>query len=316
MSNMYDGFSPIPRAPTCQDEFLAQYYGRAPVIMRSSNAVCQADEQTRGTKRKSHKISEHVLASSPCACEPLSLRARLNPAQLKRQFGNIEVLLSTMEQEAYKTCKLANFGEYLDRLKESGETLPGDEQYLLQDGGALLQQHPEIVQGYTLPVLFQHIHNCSTSTKQKCIEDAAKTTAKIQAAQVEADKYGYILHTTTTLGLGVAGKGGGLPFHRHNEVVNETMHGSKRWFVSQQRPKHVSPTQTQQQWLENALPKLTDSEKALIWTGVVNEGEAVYVPEGFYHAVMNESNVAVTVSSVAEAQMPGSLLDSMEVWLQ
>ena len=215
---------------------------------------------------------------------------RLDPANFS-SHGPIEVLLSTMEQEAYKTCKIAFLSDYLDSLQSSAtkSNSRGDELYLLQDGGALLAKHPTIVRGYRVPCVF-HTHSpCSCTSSPHLSLQRARATEPLA-------------HTDPVLGFGLAGQGGGLPFHRHNEVVNETIVGVKIWFLSRTRPQGVCPTHTHYQWVTEVLPNLDAHARKQVWVGEVREGEAIYVPEGWYHAVLNKG-VVVSVSSVAPNQM-------------
>ncbi|KAK7474977.1 hypothetical protein BaRGS_00033788 [Batillaria attramentaria] len=84
----------------------------------------------------------------------------------------------------------------------------------------------------------------------------------------------------------VGATGSGLTFHTHYDAWNGMVFGKKRWFVY---PDNKSPPGgmkfTNREWYEIIYPKLTREHRPL--ECVQEEGEIIYVPEGYYHAVMN-----------------------------
>ncbi|KAK7474975.1 hypothetical protein BaRGS_00033786 [Batillaria attramentaria] len=84
----------------------------------------------------------------------------------------------------------------------------------------------------------------------------------------------------------VGATGSGLTFHDHYDAWNGMVFGKKRWFVY---PDNKSPPGgmkfTNREWYEIIYPKLTREHRPL--ECVQEEGEIIYVPEGYYHAVMN-----------------------------
>ena len=120
-------FPPIPRVKVqekrkiesdclSRKHFNKYYYGKQPVILKSSNTTCRCccTKQQRGQYT--------TVCRCPCLCDSPCLRSRLNPSYLRDQFGAVDVLLSTVEQEAYKTCKLASFHEYLQQIQYHGSS--------------------------------------------------------------------------------------------------------------------------------------------------------------------------------------------------
>jgi len=95
------------------------------------------------------------------------------------------------------------------------------------------------------------------------------------------------------LSFGVAGPGTGVPFHFHGPGWAESIHGRKRWFLSppHHRPE-FHPNKTTLQWFLQDYPK----EKVALHECTVHPGEAIYFPDGWWHATLN-IDTAVFIST-------------------
>ncbi|KAK7479236.1 hypothetical protein BaRGS_00029484, partial [Batillaria attramentaria] len=78
--------------------------------------------------------------------------------------------------------------------------------------------------------------------------------------------------------------GTGLEFHAHNDARNGVVFGMKRWFLY---PDNRCPPGGIPKWYEHIYlsQKLTEEEKPL--ECVQEAGEIIYIPEGYWHAVIN-----------------------------
>jgi hypothetical protein len=106
----------------------------------------------------------------------------------------------------------------------------------------------------------------------------------------------------------VGQQGTGLPFHFHKEAWNEAVAGLKRWSVyppSEVPPAHYLMIDSHAEWLQTVLPKLLPAERPA--ECLQRPGELVYVPEGWWHAVVNvEPTMAVIKNNVPTRFDPNS----------
>jgi oxalate decarboxylase/phosphoglucose isomerase-like protein (cupin superfamily) len=93
--------------------------------------------------------------------------------------------------------------------------------------------------------------------------------------------------------------GTGLPFHFHSETWNVVAHGRKRWAVFGPSGQNISfnPEHTLLQWLTEVAPKSGARPLEVIQ----EEGDVLYIPEGYYHAVLN---LGETVSVAHQLNVP------------
>ncbi|KAK7462073.1 hypothetical protein BaRGS_00038521, partial [Batillaria attramentaria] len=88
-----------------------------------------------------------------------------------------------------------------------------------------------------------------------------------------------------TFYLGASGSG--VSFHAHNDGRGAMVFGRKRWFVypaTKSPPGGLFPFSVME-WYAHIYPKLTEEERPL--ECVQEAGEIFYIPEGYYHAVIN-----------------------------
>ena len=97
------------------------------------------------------------------------------------------------------------------------------------------------------------------------------------------------------LSFGVGGPHSGVPLHIHGPGFSETVVGRKRWWLSPPRPKPTfDPNATALEWALGRLASRTDEGEgapadpaAEEVACTVEEGEAVYFPDGWWHATLN-----------------------------
>lgn len=89
------------------------------------------------------------------------------------------------------------------------------------------------------------------------------------------------------LSFGVGGHLSGVPFHVHGAGFSETLHGAKAWFFSRHAPSHWLPNATSAYWLRSVLPGLSAGAREALDTCTLYPGQAVFFPEGWYHATVN-----------------------------
>lgn len=117
------------------------------------------------------------------------------------------------------------------------------------------------------------------------------------------------------LSFGVGGPHSGVPLHIHGPGFSETVVGRKRWWLSPPRPKpEFDPNATALEWALGHLARWTDEGEgtpvdpaeeedagagarsgrredgrpsARMMACTVEEGEAVYFPDGWWHATLN-----------------------------
>ncbi|CAE7363463.1 Jmjd8, partial [Symbiodinium sp. KB8] len=112
-------------------------------------------------------------------------------------------------------------------------------------------------------------------------------------------------------------------WHTHGATVQMTVHGRKRWFLYP--PGHYPPGDgpgggfSLTDWLQLVYPTLEPAERPLEF--ILEAGDAAYIPDGWYHAVVNlEDSVAVSIQSKELSPEPQQFFKSVsmgavsEVW--
>ncbi|KAA0152963.1 hypothetical protein FNF27_00061 [Cafeteria roenbergensis] len=119
--------------------------------------------------------------------------------------------------------------------------------------------------------------------------------------------------------LGLGGLGSGVSFHTHGPAFAETVHGSKRWFLSPPaRRPDFHPNESSVAWVHNRwlpafirqCPMASASPAACAtldesgWRSPVDmlectvpAGSAIYIPDGWWHATLNMGDWNVFVST-------------------
>jgi hypothetical protein len=123
------------------------------------------------------------------------------------------------------------------------------------------------------------------------------------------------------LSFGVGGPLSGVPLHVHGPGFSETLIGRKRWWLAPPLPKPLfDPNATALEW---ALSRRKGESS--VFDGVafaectVSEGEAIYFPDGWWHATLNLDETVFISSFVnyvldeegdrPRADVTGKLLD-------
>mmetsp|Transcript_75782 Transcript_75782/g.214244 ORF Transcript_75782/g.214244 Transcript_75782/m.214244 type:complete len:478 (+) Transcript_75782:63-1496(+) len=105
---------------------------------------------------------------------------------------------------------------------------------------------------------------------------------------VESWNYSAFTPTTAKPIFLVGGPGSGVGFHRHAAALQMTAHGWKRWFLyhpADNPPGGVHGGWPILDWLHRVYPALRGR-----WAPrecIQKPGDVIYVPEGWYHAVVN-----------------------------
>jgi tetratricopeptide (TPR) repeat protein len=88
----------------------------------------------------------------------------------------------------------------------------------------------------------------------------------------------------------------GLSFHEHYEAWNLLLSGQKRWFFFE--PQQLPPGNVFEfgllHWLKVVAPKLEERERP--FSCVQRPGELLYIPEGFFHATLNQAEMNIAVA--------------------
>lgn len=100
---------------------------------------------------------------------------------------------------------------------------------------------------------------------------------------------------TPALSFGVAPNQSGVPFHFHNDGFSEVLHGMKRWLFYPNRPPRFRENATSASWLRHDYPRLPRSERPQ--ECVVGPGDLLYFPNGWWHAIINEGDAVVFMST-------------------
>nr|KAG5690113.1 hypothetical protein BaRGS_010704 [Batillaria attramentaria] len=103
--------------------------------------------------------------------------------------------------------------------------------------------------------------------------------------------------------------GTGLEFHAHNDARNGVVFGMKRWFlypVNRHPPGGMDINSME--WYEHIYlsQKLTEEDKPL--ECVQEAGEIIYIPEGYWHAVIN---IGDTIGMTLLARKPVTVLQKL-----
>jgi hypothetical protein len=83
-------------------------------------------------------------------------------------------------------------------------------------------------------------------------------------------------------------EGTGIPFHQHYGAFIEVLFGRKRWalYPPSASPK-FSPSQSHSGWISHVLPTLSNEDRESLQECVQHPNEVMYVPQDWYHAVLN-----------------------------
>jgi len=109
----------------------------------------------------------------------------------------------------------------------------------------------------------------------------------------------------TAVSFGFAPNGSGVNFHTHGPGFAETIHGQKRWFffLPSQReqqendkgttPPPFDPDAAIRDWVTEVLPSIREP----VIDCVIEPGELLFFPAGWWHATLNLDDHTVFVST-------------------
>ena len=101
--------------------------------------------------------------------------------------------------------------------------------------------------------------------------------------------------------LNLGGRGSGITPHHHGDAWSVLFEGKKRWFMSKpDRPPPITHVAAipMRFWLdEGVYPRLRADEMAEMLECEQHENELTYVPEGWWHATINEAPLTLSVAS-------------------
>ena len=121
--------------------------------------------------------------------------------------------------------------------------------------------------------------------------------------------------------FGVGGPLSGVPLHVHGPGFSETLIGRKRWWLAPPRPKPAfDPNATALEWaLSRRKGESSGADGVAFAECTVSEGEAIYFPDGWWHATLNLDETVFISSFVnyvldeegdrPRADVTGKLLD-------
>jgi hypothetical protein len=111
----------------------------------------------------------------------------------------------------------------------------------------------------------------------------------------------------------------GSPFHAHNQFLHYLLTGKKHWVIFKQDflPRlGFNPQQNLRQWLKNHNNGTNKLDSNNVFHVFQEEGEVLYVPEGWYHASDVLSDIAIGVSFHSIATQPSSYYYYMNEGIQ
>jgi len=104
--------------------------------------------------------------------------------------------------------------------------------------------------------------------------------------------------------------GPGAPFHFHKDAVNYLAHGAKLWWLLPPSQALYSTIPMAQWVAEGALQPLPHAARPLAeplhyYLALQQEGDAVYIPAGWGHAVLNlQTSVGFALEWGTQLQVP------------
>lgn len=236
--------------------------------------------------REDYHLRRPVLLRGWSTPEVSALRRRTERQSLLEDFGKITVF-SALPSE------LVKHGQQIARTPEKLEdyvaTMPG-ERYLFDDGSFMRTSGLD-AEFSTIPGLK------SLGTFNDWTTNA---TTNVMGVEVRGP--------ALTFALGGAGQG--VAFHIHGDSYNLQLHGQKKWAIY--APGNMTPTgfarsETFGYWLQRRHGG-TDFMPPT-WECLQEEGEALYIPEGFYHGTMSVGD-SVGVVHQADRLIEGTAFHS------
>ena len=113
------------------------------------------------------------------------------------------------------------------------------------------------------------------------------------------------------LSFGIGNRGSGVSFHEHGGAFSESVIGAKHWLLYPPGPEVPighDPDYSSRYWMEYVYPSLTpktttttandgEATATTLHECTVQEGEIIYIPKDWWHAIVNLDPYTVFVSS-------------------
>ena len=96
------------------------------------------------------------------------------------------------------------------------------------------------------------------------------------------------------LSFGIGNRGSGVQWHVHGPGFSEALHGRKHWVLYPHKPVY-NPDKLSRHWMEYTYTSL--AEKDLPYECTLEPGDAIYFPNGWYHATINLDRYTAFVST-------------------
>jgi len=215
-----------------------------------------------------HHLKRPAIVRSWRPEHTAKLQEATTRSELLRRFSKSLVLTAT-------PAELARGGQKVARtpvsLYEYVKGMPG--LHYLFDDGSFLRQSKLDGDWHTLPGL------AGLGTFD---DGRSNTTTRVAVGEASTRE---ISGPALTLALG--GDGQGVTFHVHGDSYSLQLHGKKRWAIyapGSMTRSGFSRVETFSYWLEHRQGG--EAFTAPQWHCVQEEGETLYIPEGFYHAAV------------------------------
>lgn len=222
------------------------------------------------------------------------LRRATTKAELIRSKGNETIVLTTLESHAFQDpieLRLESFLENLSSYIADADVRGSDVRFHFRSDLGLAELHSPIVGVLNWTASGRHPRRPSSSHD-------------VRREGVAASPFLRPLEFQLALG----GNGAGLPFHVHGDVIAETLHGRRRWFVYPPTASPVfNPRRTVAHWLHEVYPGHEDDA---LQECTINAGEALYVPSNWFHATLSLGEAVGWTTNLAPHSIDAEALDA------
>ncbi len=141
-------------------------------------------------------------------------------------------------------------------------------------------------------VLWGPSDDCTyTGGCRKCVVPPCNSTHAFIPPSVQ-DLFQCHTNGTHAISMGIGGKHGGLNFHNHEAIFNQLIHGKKLWYIVK------SSTRLDLKQNRTSIDTLQEyANHPEMMMCIQEEGDFIYIPDGFYHLTYNIENVFMAACS-------------------
>lgn len=133
-------------------------------------------------------------------------------------------------------------------------------------------------------ILWGPTDSCEHTGGCECEGMYCKLKQKFVPINVSESFVCHELDNITGMIYGLAGKYGGLHFHRHSKIYNQLLYGKKLWyFLDNRHPLKYINTTSAQTVYDMLLREMYPKHDACIQ----EEGDFVYIPDNYWHMTFN-----------------------------